>query len=172
MHDETTVLLFLFGPYLLFGTGLLIGGFWPNRAISKTTKFVSFFSYPFSFFAILLLSLSHIQGESGPNMFGFVYIILSPLFYYGSPLIVHAGWLVSRSTKKAVLSGAVEIEFDSIGVETSGELQKQVEEARDKVAHLRRFAERPFPTLNDINAHEVASRRLMALELKKKKSDS
>ncbi|WP_420332247.1 hypothetical protein [Roseibium sp.] len=100
------VLLFLFGPYIFFGAGLLVGVFWPIKPIGKANGVISVFSFPLSFIAILLLTLSLVPGSSGPNSLGLGYVFVAPLFLFCSPLIFHAGWIIARLKNKMLMPKA------------------------------------------------------------------
>lgn len=166
--------------FATFFAGRLIG---PSK-IGNINGFLFILSFPFTLFYILVLSIPLWPlTKGGAIVLGFLYAFVAIGFWpVAFVAALHVGWVLGTCKKEmaAIKTSAsnmrdlpaVENGFDSNGVETIGELQKQIEEARDKVAHLRRFAERPSATLNDINAHEAARRRLMALELKIRKSDS
>lgn len=99
MDADIGILLLVFGPYVFFGTGYLVGVFWPRRRIGTINGVISVFSFPISFFSILFLTLSIIQFGNGPNTLGLGYAFLTPLISLFSPLIAHAGWITGRLAK-------------------------------------------------------------------------
>lgn len=152
--------------FALFGIGAALGFAIPGEKNGKVSCFFLVLTVPLSAVFLIGLTIPFGEGPSGAGAaLGPAIVYIAVIMFWPIPVATfsHLGWVVGRAIK-----GQGTNEFDSIRVETSGDLQKQIEEARDKVAHLRRFAERPSATLNEKIAHEVASRRLMALELKKK----
>ncbi len=99
MNDNLVLFLLLFGPYVYFGIGYLVGVFWPRRRIGTINGVISVFGFPISLLSILLLTLSIIQFGNGPNTLGLAYAFLTPLISLCSPLIAHAGWITGRLAK-------------------------------------------------------------------------
>ncbi|WP_305986457.1 hypothetical protein [Roseibium sp. MMSF_3544] len=107
MDAKLGIIFLLFGPYIYFGTGYLVGAFWPRRPIGTINGVIFVFGFPISFLFIFFLTLSIIPFGNGPNTLGLGYAILTPLISLCSPLIAHTGWITGRIAKASYLPRAL-----------------------------------------------------------------